>query len=542
MTIHYRIIEKELIIVGHTYPHKELIKALGARFDRNDKAWKLALTESNQNLVDQLCRQHGGGLLGAPPITSSIETTLHHSPAVFGEGADSEQQGLPHSIQIEGLTVSELVHHVDMAVRSAFPRAIWVIGEIQNMTERNLGLFFQISEQKSGNNSSSATVSVKANLWNNVLVHLQDKFTQRGEEFLALLADGMQARLLCQVNLYKDRAQISLNVLDVDPSFTKGALALAREALLRELRKQGLDQKNKQHTQPAFPFLVGLISAEGSRAKSDFLDQLATYRFPGEVLFCDARMQGENTPKEVISGIDVLMKADVDIIVITRGGGSAADLRWFDDRDVAFAIANATVPIVAAIGHHDDVCVAEEIAFQREKTPTAAADFILHCFQVTRVRINLLAENFAIQADRRLEWHERFLQQMSERLTHGILTQLNRQSDQLALFTERISNSAKRFVERQVYMLSNFRDRLHASALSFLQGRLTQLSEVEKKLLARDPMPWIKKGWTQLFGKDGNVLSVGQISQGDQLRARLTDGQIFMKVEGIQKDIKNGKR
>ena len=128
---------------------------------------------------------------------------------------------------------------------------------------------------------------------------------------------------------------------------------------------------------PSFPLRVGLITAEGSRAMSDFLDQLHSYKFPEEVIFYPAHMQGESTLKEVAEGLRKLSQMNLDAIVLTRGGGSAADLRWFDTVPrLPYALAEAKMPI-SAIGHHDDVCVAELISYHREKTPTAAADFLI---------------------------------------------------------------------------------------------------------------------------------------------------------------------
>ena len=139
----------------------------------------------------------------------------------------------------------------------------------------------------------------------------------------------MKIRALVSVSLYKNRGQISLTIKDIDPNFTKGELALKREELIKELKKEGLYDKNRTLNIAEFPFKVGLISAKGSRAESDFCHQLTSEGFSGEVLFRPTPMQGEGVPKQIVSAISELEKNNCDIIVITRGGGSAADLRWF---------------------------------------------------------------------------------------------------------------------------------------------------------------------------------------------------------------------
>ena len=179
-------------------------------------------------------------------------------------------------------------------------------------------------------------------------------------------------------------------------------MALEREKLLKELSQKGLDVKNKSLTLPRFALKIGLITAEGSRAMSDFLDQLFTYKYPGEVILYPAHMQGESTLKDVAKGLRELSSLDLDAIVLTRGGGSAADLRWFDSPEIAYALAESRVPVISAIGHHDDVCVAELISFHREKTPTAAADFFINKISQT----STLIDNYATRLNKLLVAHE----------------------------------------------------------------------------------------------------------------------------------------
>src|SRR5690606_37392279 len=126
-----------------------------------------------------------------------------------------------------------------------------------------------------------------------------------------ILQDGLKVRMLCDVSLYRDRGHITLNVLDIDPADTKGSLALAREQLLKELRAKGLDQANKRLNLTDFPLTLGLISADDSRAKSDFLDQLFTYGYPGRVIFFPAQMKGERLLTEVVAGLKALLRNKV---------------------------------------------------------------------------------------------------------------------------------------------------------------------------------------------------------------------------------------
>ncbi|RZA10362.1 MAG: exodeoxyribonuclease VII large subunit, partial [Proteobacteria bacterium] len=284
-------------------------------------------------------------------------------------------------------------------------------------------VYFQLADSKEGG-SQSATVTVNATLWKSQLRDLERKF---GDTLKEILQDGFRVRVLADLTLFKDRGQLSLQIQSIDPNFTKGSLALQREKLLKELRAKGLDKQNKSLPLTPFPLKVGLLSAEDSRAKSDFIDQLKVYGFAGEVIFRPCQMQGEATLKDVVSGLKFLQEAAVDVIVMTRGGGSAADLRWFDSREIAFAIAECRVPVVAAIGHHEDVCVAEDICFQREKTPTAAADFIISVFSRTRERLDQLLLALDKTLNDRVKLFDTYLMGLMEKMRAAAQAQLSDQ-------------------------------------------------------------------------------------------------------------------
>lgn len=497
MTVHYRHQGSAIIVFGNTYPIREQIKGLGGRFNGADKNWRLPASDAALQSIDALCRSLGGGVLGdvAREVTAAVGAELA-SPAARPDPA-------------LGLSVRQLMDKLHVAVLGAFPQAVWVTGEIQNLGKKASGIFFDLAEGRASGHAN-ATVTVRSILWGQTHQMLAQR---HGKERLEeVLADGMQVRCLCQVQLYKDRGQVSLVVEDIDPSFTKGALALAREKLLKELRAKGLDQVQRRLQLAPFPFVVGLVSAKGSRAESDFLDQLESLGFPGSVIFAPAAMQGERVPTDVVRALDALVEKDVDLIVVTRGGGSAADLRWFDAPELAYAIAQCPVPVIAAIGHHDDVSVAEEICHQRQKTPTAAADFVVSRFVETRERIDLLAGNLAKSLTRRVDDFQKVTAAVSERL----------------------AAAAGRALDAKLLTLEQLRHGVERAADGKLAALSLALAELEKKIIAKDPTPWLKEGWTQLWGKNGPLKKLADARLGEAVEARLVDGRVGLTINTIE--------
>jgi len=521
MSVHYRILDQHLAIVGHTYPHKEAIKALGARFDRNDKIWKLQNTEENLKELEQFCQRIGGGCLDQDKL-------VKHTTSRTVEKTTNLNEPVTVEIPENSVTVSQLVSKVQLTIATAFPTTVWVVGEIQNLTHRGSGTFFSLAEAKTQSGRSSATVSINSTLWNNTLIHLKSKYSQ--EHINDLLDDGMKVRVLCQVSLYKDRGQLSLNILDIDPSFTKGALALAREALLKDLRQKGLDKKNKNLTLTKFPFKVGLISADNSRAKTDFTDQLESYGFCGEVLFCDSRMQGDQVTADIPRAITSLIEQHCDIIVITRGGGSAADLRWFDGKEVAMAVANCSLPILAAIGHHEDICIAEEISFRREKTPTAAADFILTIFNNTKDYVQQLATNLICVIERRIEQQRATEQRLRQQLQKVTSNSLNHRSNLLQQLSHNLILRSNNRLIQDDSLLDKIFNQLKQAASQALDSKESSTLNLEKTLTATDPRPWLKKGWTQIYHKDKILKSLNDIEVDQEVSTRILDGVLQLKV------------
>jgi exodeoxyribonuclease VII large subunit len=418
MALYFRCQNNHIVLSGDTYRYKEQIKALGGRYVSHSKSWIVASSSDRLASIADLCQNSGGGPLeglGSPTPLSSTDSAASLlikeavSPVVAIEP--------PVASGSPGLTIAELMQEIHVCLSSRFSGPIWVIGELQNINLRPRAVFFNLAEPKEARSKDTSALSINANIWDNVLQGLK---ARHGRETVdTILQEGMKVRMLCNVSLYRDRGSISLNIIDVDSSFTKGALALAREQLIKELKQKGLYAKNKNVALTPFPFKVGLISAEGSRAKSDFLDQLLIYGFPGEVIFFPAQMQGENTPSEVTRGIQQLTRLNCNLIVITRGGGSAADLRWFDNSQIAYEIAGCPLPIIAAIGHHDDESVAEVICFQREKTPTAAADFILHIFQKNRERLTEISNLLHQKVMSRIEGAKQLLLTATSQLKHA---------------------------------------------------------------------------------------------------------------------------
>ncbi len=534
MPVHYKKVGETLVLSGQTFPYKEAIKSIGARFNAVEKNWWLQDSEESRLAVDKLVRSTGGICLDetSPQISQPNEPTqtLDMSPveAAMQKASELNTQPEPSDRLVEtqdAYTVSSLLVRLERAIRSQFPDSIWIIGELQNISFKGQAIYFRLAESQNGENMATAEVS--ASIWSTALQRLKRKI---GEDVAAWLTEGLEVRLHCQVNFYRERAQVSLQVLDIDPEFSLGKLALKRQATVKSLKQRGLFQKNRQLVMPKFPLRIGLITADGSRAKSDFLNQLEMGGYSGTVVFCAATMQGKNTSQEVVSAIQSLQQARVDIIVLTRGGGSQSDLRWFDAEDIALAICHAKVPLITAIGHHDDISIAEEVSHMPVKTPTAAAEVLLAMMQDRRIDIQNLLRNLQSSLEAQITKRATLNLQLENRLLVSTTNFLQRKLSIAQNIGLNLLQGSSEAIYRVRRSLDQRFQTIYNSAMQAFQQHAQRRLAFAAKIQASDPRPWMQRGWTQLEFEGKTIKSITAVKTGDHLKSRLPDGLLNLSV------------
>jgi exodeoxyribonuclease VII large subunit len=255
------------------------------------------------------------------------------------------------------LTVGELTRQLKETIESRYPRVL-VRGEVSGYRGPNARghLYFTLKD---------VDASIDAKVWASQAARL--RFALR--EGLEVVAEG-------SVDVYAPQGRYSLIISRVEP-VGQGALALAFEQLKQKLADEGLIGDRRIRPPRPLPFLprrIGVVTSRTGAALQDFLRVLYSRHPRLSVLLCDARVQGEGSAAEVAQAIERLSRTDVDVIVVTRGGGSVEDLWTFNEELVARAIHASPVPVVSAIGHEIDFTIADFVADLRAPTPSAAAE------------------------------------------------------------------------------------------------------------------------------------------------------------------------
>jgi len=266
-----------------------------------------------------------------------------------------------------------------------FPEAVWVKAEIASMQVKSNGHCYLELCQGS---ASGVVAKAKAIIWRNNYLLLSRYFR---ESTGGNLSSGISVLVHCRVN-YSELYGLSLIIDDIDPAVTLGEAELRRRQTIEQLKEEGLIDRQKELEMPELPYHLAVISAHDAAGYGDFCRHLGEneYGFVFDVTLFEATMQGESAPESISDALAAVETSDktYDAVLILRGGGSALDLACFDDYGLCFAIANCPVPVLTAIGHDRDSHVADLVAFQAVKTPTALADVFIEAFAAEDERIS----------------------------------------------------------------------------------------------------------------------------------------------------------
>ncbi|MDX2013092.1 MAG: exodeoxyribonuclease VII large subunit [Myxococcaceae bacterium] len=369
------------------------------------------------------------------------------------------------------LSVSELTFQLKESIEPRFARVL-VRGEVTGFRGPNTRghLYFAIKDE-------GAQLDVR--IWQSMARTL--KFQLR--DGLSLIIEG-------GLNVYEPQGRYSLIAQRVEPEGV-GAMALAFEQLKAKLTKEGLIGEGRtkpRRALPTVPRRIGVVTSASGAAWRDFMKVLHRRHPRLPVLLCDARVQGDDAAIEIARALRWLSKTDVDLIVVTRGGGSVEDLWTFNEERVVRAIFASPVPVVSAVGHEIDVTLADLVADHRAPTPSAAAELVApvlseleHRLEAFQRRLTQSARRKVLEARHRLQTARGALGDPRRQLTSRRL--------RLAELGDGLRRGVERPLRRRQKSLTELSTRLSRSRpqarLGAQKERLAALSARAKSALAR---------------------------------------------------------
>lgn len=408
---------------------------------------------------------------------------------------------------MEAISLQQLNQQVASVIHATFDEPVWITAELSDVRVANNGhCYMQLVEKdpKRGTMRAFANAHIWANRW----WLIRDSFQQQtGQAFQS----GLKVMLLVEVTMHEAYGY-SLNILDVDPTYTLGEMARRRMEILAQLKQDGVIDMNRELPFPALPQRIAIISAEGAAGYGDFCHQLHdnewglcfyTHLFP-------AIMQGQQTESSVISALErIALYEDLfDVVVIIRGGGASADLASFDSYELALNIANFPLPVITGIGHDRDQTVLDHVAHTSVKTPTAAAALLIDTLSQQLSTLQQLQEDIIDNTRGRIEQEQLRLHRMIN-LVRGTHIALGQQINHLTLTAERIK------------LLSTQR----------LQNDQQKLSYIERTIQMAQPDNLLKRGFSITRINGHAVRSASEVPPGAELQIQTADGVITARED-----------
>jgi len=408
---------------------------------------------------------------------------------------------------MEALSLQELNALVRRSLEQCLPDEFWVQAELSDVRTNSTGHCYLEFVQKDPR-SNSLVAKARGTIWANVFRLLKPYFEEAtGQAFVSGI------KVLVQVTVsFHELYGYSLTVQDIDPTYTLGDMARRRREILRQLEEEGVLTLNKELDIPRLPQRIAVISSPTAAGYGDFCHQLENnsrgFYFYTELF--PALMQGDRVEESVLSALDRVNArlSEFDVVAIIRGGGATSDLSGFDTYLLAAACAQFPLPIITGIGHERDDTVLDSVAHTRVKTPTAAAELLIH-------RITESADH---------------LEELSARLQQGAYALLEQEGRRLEMIQTRIPNLVHRkLTDARFALLAAGKDLAQATQ-TLLSRHRHRLELLRQRVADASPDKLLSRGYSITL-KDGKaVTDAASLNPGDQLVTRLAKGSFTSEV------------
>ncbi len=393
---------------------------------------------------------------------------------------------------------------------------VWVGGEVTNFRAQSSGhLYFTLKD---------ANAQIACVLFRNEAVPHRE-----------LISDGQKILLQGDLTVYEPRGQYQLIVRAVELQGV-GALQVAFEKLKQKLTAEGLFAIERKRPLPRFPQRIGLVTSRTGAAIRDVLHVIQRRNPSLEIILAPCRVQGDGAAREIANAIRLLNEfGKLDLILVTRGGGSLEDLWAFNEEMVARAIFESVIPVVSAVGHEVDFTIADFVADLRAATPSAAAEIITEGVFSSCKSLGQYGERLQQLIRRQLSGKQFLVEHHAGRLTRAHpRRKFQSWQQRLDDLQNDLSRCLRHRARHSRVVLQNLSERLHRIRPSqFLKQRREQLRQIERRLNVLGPEQVLSRGYSiTMDATTGEVLKdARKVKAGQKLKTRLKNGEVVSKAE-----------
>lgn len=444
----------------------------------------------------------------------------------------------------EIISVGELNRSAKMILESNFS-SVSVLGEISNLAQPSSGhIYFTLKD---------AEGSIRCAMFKNQKMRMN--YTPK---------DGDQCVLKGQVSLYAARGDYQLIVRQMQPAGV-GNLMQQFEELKQKLDKEGLFDPLKKKDIPSPPKHIGVITSASTAALQDVITTIKRRAPSSQVTLSPAMVQGDTAPQAIIKALDLILLFNetstnpIDIVLMTRGGGSIEDLWAFNNEDLAREIYDFPIPVISGVGHEIDFTIADFVADMRAPTPTAAAELVTefqfqlsdrlqeiqlglinglkNILQINKQKLDLLESNLK-SPQVILNEQKQKLDNIELRLKQSVEKKFLFSQQSLALLKQSIAEKNPYKIIKELLKDIDLLSKDMIKSFTYLvENKSKSLEKINSNLHAFSPLAVLDRGYAIVQNASGQAIKNSQeVQEAELVTTRLSSGSFKSKIAGIKHD------
>lgn len=430
-------------------------------------------------------------------------------------------------------SLKQVVLSIQKTIEERYSTNYWVKAEMHKMNRYPSGHAFPELVQKE---DGKIVAQITGTIWKQQLERINEAFINVVKE---PLQDGKTLLLLVKIN-YHTTFGLTLQILDIDPSYSLGELQREREETLKKLEVLQLINRNQSREFPLLPKRIAIISGDSSKGLSDFYQVLQDnpYHYYFETTLFEAYVQGDLAVNSICNALEKIKEniQQYDVVVIVRGGGAEVGMTCYNHFDLCKSIASFPVPVLTGIGHSTNLTVAEMVAYRNAITPTKLAEFLVMTFREFDLEIENLLKQLSLESERLLAMKQLKLIAQANGLTQVVQKRVRTAKERFLSLQFQVQHQSRSQLTIHQQSIENKETRLKPQVQFFLEKEAQKIQQIEEKVQFLDPIHVLKRGYsiTRINGKaiDGNAL----IEVDTEIETQTIQGTISAKVTSISRN------
>ena len=415
----------------------------------------------------------------------------------------------------ESLTLYDLMRMVRGSVESCFSDPVWISAEISELKLNRSGHCYLNLVEK-GATDGAPRAEARAMIWRSSYNAIASSFESATG---TPLSAGIKV-LVRVVVTFHEIYGLSLQIVDIDPSYTLGEVERRRRETIARLQEDGVWDMNRELELSRPTLRIAIVSSATAAGYRDFMQEIGRCNYRFKLTLFESIMQGDGGENSVINALDAIAEREeeFDVVAIIRGGGSTSDLALFDSYRISSHIAQFPLPIVTGIGHDKDVSVADMVAHTSCKTPTAVATLFMELADQELNYITTLAAEIKLIAERNLA----------------------NESLRIVRYGGDISRLAMERLQAEEHRVQMLKHELFSEAKGCINNEMQRIERAEAIVESHSVENILQLGFALLRSGASSIRRAGELSIGESITIELYDGSISAEVKDIKTTKNNG--